>query len=110
MIIAPGSDKWPASLPSRDILLGRTSLRCSKLLMNMGRTSADGDESEDAINAAEDAVEIWEARRREPPGSDIVPCAATGPEPGFNVAEVLTRLTAAGRYKGPDINQEASPN
>jgi hypothetical protein len=109
IIVAETPDERRTSLASGGgAALKRTSLCCSKPMLDMGRTSADGDDSTNDIGADKGAGAGWETSAKEPPGLGVaIAFAAITSAPGINVADTVPRSTATGNDEGSDATQEA---
>src|SRR5260370_967937 len=93
IIVAETPDERRTSAAS-GAALKRTSLCCSKPMLDMGRISADRDGSTNDIGADEEAAAGWEASAKEPPGLGVaIAFAAITSAPGINVADAVPRST-----------------
>ena len=95
IIVAETPDERRTSLASGGgAALKRTSLCCSKPMLDMGRISADGDGSTNDIGADEEAGAGWETSAKEPLGLGVaIAFAAITSAPGINVAHAVPRST-----------------
>jgi hypothetical protein len=109
IIVAETPDERPTSLAGGGAAaLKRMSLGRSKPVLDMGRISADGEDSTNDIGADEEAGAGWETSAKEPPGLGVaIVFAATTSAPGINVADAVPRLMVTGNDEGSDATQEA---